>query len=385
MSNKHGKISYSYSSFIKNYLHAYKRKIGTIITIVFVLNVFFLIAPVQASEKKSLEIQTGTEASATGEVDRILNEIRDSFNNLFHKDVNSSDKNIENKENPPEPNNEDTKIDFEKRLNEVLNDKKRIDTGEGFVKEIINNNDRMKFYDLYIKLAKAKGYIITSYIDYLENYKDTDKKVLILRHDIDEKSDGTKMMFDIEKKNDVKATYYFRWKTFDLDLIKEISSAGFEVGLHYETIATYCIDNHTRKIGQEEIDKCREILKKEIKDFKLKTGIDIKTISSHGNPINREINIPNNVLLLGQKYSDYGIVSETYDPNIIKNYVKSYICDNDLMKKYGFAYRANPIDSILQNDKVIEFLSHPSHWYYTVYQRAKMYLEVQNSSHKAKV
>lgn len=333
-------------------------------------------------QKPASTVKAAVQASAgtASDVNKVLNQIKDLFNGLFHNSTDSQIKSNEKKIEDMDKRSKLDDIDFEKRLGALLNGSKRIDTGDRFVKEIINDNDRMKFYDLYIKLAKEKGYIVTSYIDYLQNYMDTDKKVLILRHDIDEKSDGTKMMFDIEKNEGVKATYYFRWKTFDLNLIKQIAAAGFEVGLHYETIATYCIEHHTRKIGPDEIVKCRELLKQEIKDFKKKSGIDIQTIASHGNPVNREINIPNNTLLIGEKYSDYGILSETYDPIILKEYVKSYICDNDLLIKDGFAYNANPIESVMQNAKVIEFLSHPSHWYYTVYQRAKMYLEMEDSS-----
>lgn len=184
-------------------------------------------------------------------------------------------------------------------------------------------------------------------------------------------------MFEIEKKNNVKATYYFRWTTFDKDLIKEISEQGLEVGLHYETIATYCIENEQEELKQKDIIKCREILKDEIKKFKEKSGVNIETISSHGNLVNRTIGIPNNALFYGQNYKDYGIIGETYDRNIRRYKIKSYICDGEISRKYGFSYLANPIDSILKADRVIEFLSHPNHWDYDLSYRAKMYMKME--------
>lgn len=266
---------------------------------------------------------------------------------------------------------------YKKLIEEIVKDNRRVDKSGDFIKQVVDVNNRLDYYDLYIKLAKLEGYVVTSYSDYLKNYINTDKKVLILRHDIDTKSEATQYMFDIEKKNNVKATYYFRWETFDKNLIKEISDQGFEVGLHYETIATYCIDNKQRVITQEDIIKCREILKKEIKEFKEKSGVNIETISSHGNPVNKEIGIPNNVLLIGQNYKDYGIIGETYDKYIMKNKIKSYICDGEIVQNYGFSYPANPIDSILRSDRVIEFLSHPNHWYYSINSRVKMYMELE--------
>lgn len=271
-----------------------------------------------------------------------------------------------------------SKFPFEKLVEEI-NGNKRVDVGDDFMNDMIKYNNRLDYYDLYIKLAKEKGYIVTSYIDYLTNYKDTDKKVLILRHDIDVADDATQKMIDIEKNNNVKATYYFRWETFDKALIKEVESAGFEVGLHYETIATYCIKNKKYKIDNTDLAKCRELLKEEIKQFKEKSGIDIKTIASHGNPVNKKINIPNCVLLKGQKYKDFGIVSETYDDDILNNYVKSYICDGEIVNNFGYSYDTNPIDSIMKGDKVIEFLSHPNHWNYNVYERAELYLNNKKS------
>lgn len=350
---------------------------------IFTLSGFTTIAGARMRSRDNAPVKAGGQDTTPGGVDQILQDL----NHFFQKLLPGSKGTTETSSSAVQSKGaEDKALStlFQQRLQDILTDKKRIDTGDGFVNEIIKDNDRMYYYDLYIKLAKAKGYIVTSYIDYLEHYKGTDKKVLILRHDIDDAGPGTQIMFDIERKEGVKATYYFRWCTFDLNLINEIHNAGFEVGLHYETIANYCEDHHTRKIGSAEIAICRENLKTEIKDFKEKTGINIQTISSHGNPINREIHMPNNVLLQGQNYSDYGIVSETYDREILKNEIKSYICDNDLLKNDGFSYRANPIDSIMQNKQVIEFLSHPTHWYYTAYQRSQMHLAISNMGHKNK-
>lgn len=270
------------------------------------------------------------------------------------------------------------KFPYRHYIREIIRNHKRIDTGRNFLNQIIIFNNRMDYYDLYIRLAKAKGYVVTSYVDYLTKYKDTNKKVLILRHDIDKISNGTHMMFDIERKNHVKATYYFRWSTYDPKLIKEIYDQGFEVGLHYETIATYCIKNRKNRVTTQDIQKCKAILKDEIKEFRNISGIDIKTISAHGTPVNKAVGVLNNVLVDEQSYKDYGIVGEAYDKDIIKNYVRSYICDNYILFKYGFLYKANPIDSILKNAKVIEFLSHPHHWYYTIDERANMYSILNN-------
>ena len=269
-----------------------------------------------------------------------------------------------------------SKFPTEKFIEDILNKKKRIDTGREFINDVVEHNNRLDYYELYIKLAQQNGYIVTGYYDYITKYKHSKQRVLILRHDIDARDDATRSMLEIEKRNNVKATYYFRWNTFDEALIKEIVQQGSEVGLHYETIATYYLKNNRNEINLEDITKCREILKTEIKSFKTRTGIDIKTVASHGNPINRKIGVPNYFLVMNQKYSDFGIVGETYDENIMSNYISEYICDGEITKNEGFSYPANPIDSILKKKKVIEFLSHPNHWNYDCYKRTKYYLDL---------
>lgn len=177
------------------------------------------------------------------------------------------------------------------------NMKNRVDTGISFIFKNIFLNNRFDYYDYYIKLAKEKGYIVTSFIDYLQNYKKTDNKVLILRHDVDSNTINTKLMFEIEKSNNVKATYYFRWCTINYDIIKKMNELGFEVGLHYETLASYCVENNINELSDDIIKTCRKELKEEIKEFKNNTNIDIKTIANHGHPKNVELGASNNILL----------------------------------------------------------------------------------------
>ena len=308
-------------------------------------------------------------------IDKILiNGNAPTLNNFIHKHYS----NLFQVLKKDQLNYDNNKFPYLKLITDITNKNERIDVGVGFLNQIIVYNNRLDYYDLYIKLAKAKGYIVTTYLDYLTNYMYTNKKILILRHDIDVASPGTLKMLDIEAKNHVKATYYFRWVTFDKSIIEKIVKNGGEVGLHYETIATYCIKHNLIYVTNQDILKCRDILKKEIKDFKAKSGVDIKTIASHGNPVNKAISVPNYVILQGQQYKDYGVIGETYDRNIIKNYIKSYICDNEVTTNIGFSYKTNPIDSINSNIKVIEFLSHPNHWYYDISKRARLYLELKN-------
>lgn len=257
----------------------------------------------------------------------------------------------------------------------VKSSKNRIDTGISFIFKNIFLNNRFDYYDYYIKLAKERGYVVTSFIDYLENYKGTNKKVLILRHDIDWNSINTKLMFEIEKNNNVKATYYFRWCTMDYDIIKEMNESGFEVGLHYETLATYCLENNITELSDDTIKVCREKLKDEIRKFKNNTNVDMKTMANHGHPKNVELGASNNILLENEVYKDYGIICEAYDKEFYKDVI-THIMDNDVMYNFGFSYKSNPIDAINNNDKLIVFLAHPHHWKFNLKNRIKIIIKL---------
>lgn len=106
-----------------------------------------------------------------------------------------------------------------------------------FIKYLQNN--RISEYEKIIKIAKKNSYEIISLRDHVEEKYDKTKKLLILRHDIDHFSDGTGMMFEVEKKYAVTSSFYFRNSTFEPKLMKEIESYGSESSLHFEPIADF--------------------------------------------------------------------------------------------------------------------------------------------------
>jgi peptidoglycan/xylan/chitin deacetylase (PgdA/CDA1 family) len=118
-----------------------------------------------------------------------------------------------------------------------------------FFKKIVQKN-RLQAYKEVLIYAKENGYIITSLIDWYDNYINSDKKILILRHDVDYDAKGALEMFKIEKELGLKSTFYFRWLTADYTIMKAINNAGFEVSLHYETLATYAKNNNITKTDE---------------------------------------------------------------------------------------------------------------------------------------
>jgi len=240
-------------------------------------------------------------------------------------------------------------------------------------------NNRFFEYEYYLKYAKSNGYIITSFIDWFLNYKDADKKILILRHDVDSSPKNARIMFNIERKYNVLSSYYFLWDTVDDNLIDDMRNAGFEVSIHYRTLAKYA--NKYGIVSKNELtDKSFEemsrFLFEDIERFRSKYQVDCRTIASHGDPINRKLKISNNILVPPEKYDYYRISFEVYDEYLYNNYIDSHIMDGSIQINYGFSYNNEPISVINQGEKCIVFLAHPCHWRLSLINRGKLFIKL---------
>jgi hypothetical protein len=242
-------------------------------------------------------------------------------------------------------------------------------------------NNRIKEYENIIKLALKKDYEIISLRDYVEEKFNNNKKLLILRHDVDHRSLGTKMMFEVEKKYGVHSSFYFRNSTFEAKLMKEIESYGSEASLHFETIADFVKANDIK--SKEELLKindwqkrCLDILKCNIERFRKLIDLPCITIASHGEYENRLVGIPNNYLTEDISVYDYlGIKLEAYNQDFI-NKVTCYISDVPIEINDGYRYGVTPIKAIEKDEKIILFLSHPNHWHYSKWKQFKKLVKV---------
>lgn len=130
-----------------------------------------------------------------------------------------------------------------------------------------------------------------------------------MRHDVDFDILFAKALAYIENKIRVRSTFYFRWPTADPATIEYVKKLGHDVGLHYETLATFCKKNDiydAAEIDSNIIKECRNLLKTEIKTFESQFG-DIYSVASHGDERNRLLGVANTILLKGQDISNFYI------------------------------------------------------------------------------
>ena len=231
-------------------------------------------------------------------------------------------------------------------------------------------NDRMKEYEDILSLAIKHEYQLISLSKYVEKEYDSSRKLMIIRHDVDNISPGTLAMFLVEKKYEAYASYYFRWDTAEYELIQNIVRYGSEASLHFETIANFMkrqnIDNRKALEETDYKNTCIDILKSELQLFRLYYNVPCITIASHGAAENGVVMISNNALTEDTGvYNELGIRLEAYCKNFIDE-MEIYISDTVMEINGGYRYGKTPQEAIQEEMSPILFLSHPNHWLYTL-------------------
>lgn len=223
---------------------------------------------------------------------------------------------------------------------------------------------RLDEYENIIKETLDDGYIHLTLKEYCKilrnNSLQKDKKYFINRHDIDTDLSTAKEFFKIEKKYGVKATYYFRLSTLDFDFMKEIEEYGSEASYHFEEIAQYAKDNHIKSRDEllERMDEIRDIFQGNFKKIESSLEYKIETVCSHGDFVNRKLQIVNNEITKDKHLkSKLGIICETYDTDIIKSF-DIYISD----RPYPIFYAPQPIFDYIGTKNKIYMLTHPRQW-----------------------
>jgi len=233
------------------------------------------------------------------------------------------------------------------------------------IARVILKNCRIAEYEHGLRLALERGYQIGGITDFLRT--SGQGQWLVLRHDVDEPVLGVREMLRVESRLGVRSTWYFRWSTFDDDLVREVRSHGGEAGLHYETLATV-LERHgvvTRDlITPSMMDEARNELRLEVAEFRRRLGLELVTIASHGHARNQRVRLSNNVLVNDAFCQANGIEIEAYSPHILDR-IACYVSDTNLLINEGWAYGTTLDDAIESRQLTICFLTHPNHWRYT--------------------
>jgi|SaaInlStandDraft_3_1057020.scaffolds.fasta_scaffold42485_2 hypothetical protein len=226
---------------------------------------------------------------------------------------------------------------------------------------------RLKEYRRLLEKSLKLDYKHLSVIDFFHRLEagkiSKGGRYFIHRHDIDTDIRTAKKMFSIEKALGIKATYYFRLSTLDYALMKEISEYGSEASYHFEELASYCKMNHikSKKEALENLDEIKSIFKNNVAMIEKESSIKIQSVASHGDFVNRELDIINNVVTNDLSLRrGLGIACETYDSTLMDSF-DLYISD----KPYPVYFSPiSPFEALNEPDKnsIICMTSHPRQW-----------------------
>lgn len=169
---------------------------------------------------------------------------------------------------------------------------------------------------IYKDLLRAfidEGYSFQTYRDFIKSPKE---KVIILRHDVDDRNSHSFLFAQIQKELGIQGTYYFRVvpESFDAKMMKEMEEMGHEIGLHYEEMD---LANGNVKIAFElfvsHLKMFREIVK-------------VETICMHGSPKSK---FDNKDIWGSYQYRDLQLIGEPYFDLDIKEVF--YLTDTGMM------------------------------------------------------
>ncbi|MBM4403004.1 MAG: hypothetical protein FJ042_01225 [Candidatus Cloacimonetes bacterium] len=149
---------------------------------------------------------------------------------------------------------------------------------------------------LLIKKLKSAGYLFQTVRDYINQ---PEKKVVLLRHDIDIWAGFTRTFAKIEHDLGVRGTYYYRTIKYCYDpaVMKQVAALGHEIGYHYEDLTS----------ADGNIELALKTFEGNVQKFRL--VYPVETVCMHGRSGSP---FDNRDIWKHAKLGDYGLIAEPY-------------------------------------------------------------------------
>ena len=186
------------------------------------------------------------------------------------------------------------------------------------------------------------------------------ERVLLLRHDIDSDVPRARRMWEIERRAGVAGSWFFRRSTWDVPFMRELASAGCDVGYHYEELSTLIKQRGaaTGEAARTLIDPARERLRAALAELRAGSGLPLDLLASHGDFANRAVDVSNVELLDDRAFrAEVGGRLEAYDHHDHVDFRATDGADGR-----GRWWPADPLDALGRGARVVELLVHPRAW-----------------------
>jgi hypothetical protein len=224
---------------------------------------------------------------------------------------------------------------------------------------------RLGAYRGLLESALAAGYTFISIEAYWELLQagtvDPDRRYLILRHDIDTDTDTAGVMWRIERSLRISSSYYFRLSTVDLQLMAAIEEGGARVSYHFEELATVAKRRRPADAAAAMtlIPEAQDLFRRNITTLRERTGLRMEVVTSHGDFVNRALDLGNYEILHDPGIrEELGISLETQD----RPFLTSVTAHQSDAPYPTFWIRGDPHAAIADREPIIYLLVHPRHW-----------------------
>lgn len=183
-------------------------------------------------------------------------------------------------------------------------------------------SDRIGYLDNVVTFLKSHGYVFLNLRQFAEKVRNglpIPNKCAIMRIDVDSDPKYCINIARVLENNRCDASFYFRLSTIDRAVMRQLLDEGFEVGYHYEELATLAKKEHLRTPDEvmERIEECRAQFRRNFACFTSELGAHSVTVASHGDFANRKLRLGNTVVVDEAVRKDLGIVAEAYDDDLV--------------------------------------------------------------------
>jgi len=153
-----------------------------------------------------------------------------------------------------------------------------------------------KIYRCLLEELQQAGYSFQTFHEFLAS---PEKRVVVIRHDIDDRKNNSLHFAYTEHTFGIRSSYYFRIlpKSYDPIIIDIINNLGHEIGYYSEDLS----------LARGKMGKAIELFREHLTEFR--RHYPVKTIYMHGSPLSR---YDNRDLWENYNYRDYGITGEPY-------------------------------------------------------------------------
>jgi hypothetical protein len=224
---------------------------------------------------------------------------------------------------------------------------------------------RLGEYRHLLESALEAGYVPVSIERYwplvTEGALDPAKHYLILRHDIDTDPQTAALMWRIERSLGIESSHFFRLSTLDVELMRAIEHGGGRASYHYEELATVARRRRPRNHDEAAllIPEARALFALNLARLRMRTGLPMDVVASHGDFLNRKLVIKNTTILADTAFRrEMGITIEPYDKAFLAT-VSSY--HRDALPPAPWMH-GDPFAAIARAEPVMYVLIHPRPW-----------------------